>query len=70
MARAGLSTEPFMSSEPDRAPDMGVRSRDVAFRSGGGTMLFMLRGPCVRLWPWQGGGSGGGGRSAGVGEGT
>lgn len=59
-----------MSSEPDRAPDMGVRSRDVAFRSGGGTMLFMLRGPCVRLWPWQGGGSGGGGRSAGVDEDT
>lgn len=55
--------EPFISSGPDRAPESGVRSRDDAFLSAGGTMLLMLRAPWIRLCPWQGGGSGGGGRS-------
>lgn len=62
--RACLSAELFISSSPDGAPETGVRSRDEAFRSVGGTMLLMLRAPGIRLCPWQGGGSGGGGRSA------
>lgn len=55
--RVCLSMELFISSGP---PNIGVRSRDAAFLSVGGTML---RVPGIRFCPWQGGGSGGGGRS-------
>lgn len=55
--RVCLSMELFISSSP---PSIGVRSRDAAFFSVGGTML---RAPGIRFCPWKGGGSGGGGRS-------
>lgn len=63
VVRACLSMELFISSGPDRTPDIGGRSRDDAFLSVGGTMLLTLRAPWIRPCPWQGGGSGGGGRS-------
>lgn len=52
-----------MSSGPHRDPDIGGRSKEEAFLSVGGAMLFILRPPWIRPCPWQGGGSGGGGRS-------
>lgn len=55
--RVCLSIELLISSVP---PNIGVRSRDAAFLSVGGTML---RVPGTRFCPWEGGGSGGGGRS-------
>lgn len=55
--RVCLSIELLISSIP---PNIGVRSRDAAFLSVGGTML---RAPGTRFCPWEGGGSGGGGRS-------
>lgn len=62
--RICLSMELFRSSGPHKGPDKGVRSREEAFLSVGGTMLFTLRAPWMRPCPWLGGGSGGGGRSA------